>query len=347
MKRQVILIGRINQGHLPIGGETAKNQALLEVLGKYCRVTALNFYRNRQRPWVYLQTLWVLMSQPSATLILSTTASNIYPLLKAFKLLHIHRNIIHWIIGGKFDTLVKEGFFNLKVLNVAQWHLAQSKQMAATLRECGVKGARYVPNFRTCPALSHKRTPKSADDTARFVFMSRIMKEKGVGEIITCAARLNAQSYGNRYTIDFYGQMDKTYEQEFLQAISHLPNVTYRGVLNLTDTSGYPTLATYHAMLFPTFHPSEGIAGAIIDAYMAGLPVISSDWNHNREVVKDGKTGIIVPVHDVETLSQVMIDIIENRIDLAPMMENARKESETYKVENVINEKFLKEINVL
>ncbi len=30
MGKQVILTGRINRGHLPIGGETAKNQALVE-----------------------------------------------------------------------------------------------------------------------------------------------------------------------------------------------------------------------------------------------------------------------------------------------------------------------------
>lgn len=346
MKRKVILIGRINQGHLPIGGETGKNQALVAELGKYCRVIALDFYRNKLRPWVYLQTLWALLRYPDATIILSTTARNIYPLLKVFKTLGLKRHIIHWIIGGKFDRLVKEGCFNLEVLNLAQWHLAESEQMAETLKECGLRGAKFVPNFRHIPIITQEQVQHSADNRVRFVYMSRIMKVKGVGEILQCAERLNFLSYQDRYTIDFYGRLDESYQEEFRQAIAKLPNVEYKGVLNLNEISGYETLASYHAMLFPTFHPSEGIAGAIIDAYIAGVPVIASDWNHNSEVVRDGETGIIVPVHNTETLTETMRNIIDGNIDLSLMSVNARKEAEKYRVDNIINNDLLKELGI-
>lgn len=347
MKRRVVLIGRINRDHLPIGGETAKNQILVSVLQKYVDVIALDFYKNKQRPWIYLQALWALLRYPNASIILSTTASNIYPLLKVFKTLGMKRHIIHWIIGGEFDKLVKEGRFNLEVLNVAQWHLAQSQQMTEVLKECGLKGARYVPNFRKIPPISHEQIQRSADNRVRFVYMSRIMKEKGVGEILQCADRLNSLRYQDSYAIGFYGRLDQSYQEEFYQTIAKLPNVEYKGVLNLNDTSGYETLASYHAMLFPTFHPSEGIAGAIIDAYIAGVPVIVSEWNHNREVVKDGETGMIVPVHNIEMLTKTMRDIIDGNIDLSLMAANAKKEAEKYRAENTINEDFLKELGVL
>lgn len=347
MKRRIILIGRINRGHLPIGGETAKNQALVAELGKYCRVIALDFYRNKQRPWVYLQTLWALLRYPDTTIILSTTASNIYPLLKVFKTFGMKRHIIHWIIGGEFDKLVKKGRFNLDVMNLAQWHLAQSKQMAETLKKCGLRGARYVPNFRNIPQITQGLVRHSADNRLKFIYMSRIMKEKGVGEILQCAERLNSLSYQDKYAIDFYGRLDESYQEEFHQTIAKLPNVEYKGVLNLNERSGYETLASYHAMLFPTFHPSEGIAGAIIDAYIAGVPVIASDWNHNREVVIDGETGIIVPVHNTEILTKTMRNIIDGDIDLTMMAVNAKKEAERYKAENIINEDLLKELGIL
>ena len=177
--------------------------------------------------------------------------------------------------------------------------------------------------------------------------MSRIMKEKGVGEILQCAEHLNSLLYHDGYAIDFYGRLDESYQEEFYQIIAKLPNVEYKGVLNLNETSGYEMLASYHAMLFPTFHPSEGIAGAIIDAYIAGVPVITSEWNHNREVVRNGETGIIVPVHNIEMLTKTMKDIIDGNIDISLMAANARKEAEKYKAENTINEDFLKELGVL
>lgn len=345
--KKIILIGRINRGHLPIGGETAKNQVLASVLQKYVDIIALDFYRNKQRPWVYLQTLWALLRYPDASIVLSTTASNIYPLLKAFKTLGLKRHIIHWIIGGEFDKLVKEGRFNLDVLNIVQWHLAQSKQMVENLRKCGLRGVRYVPNFRKIPKISHEKIQHLTANRVRFVYMSRIMKEKGVGEIMQCAERLNSLRYQDRYAIDFYGRLDESYQEEFYQTIVKLPNVEYKGILNLNDTSGYETLASYHAMLFPTFHPSEGIAGAIIDAYIAGVPVIASDWNHNREVIRDGETGIIVPVHNIEMLTKTMRGIIDGNIDLSLMAANAKKEAEKYRAENTINEDFLKELGIL
>lgn len=343
---KIILIGRINKGHLPIGGETAKNQMLIKVFGQYCDIIGIDFYRNKQRPWVFLQAAWALVRYPKATIILSTTAANIYPLLKIFKFFGIKRNIIHWVIGGEFDKLVQAGRFDIDVLNVAKWHLAQSIDMAKNLSECGLKEVRYIPNFRHTPEISGKKTT-TENGVVRFVFMSRIMPEKGVYEILECVERLNAKSYKERYSVDFYGPVDDSIRKEFEKRINTIPNVQYKGILNLQNNGGYDVLASYQAMLFPTFHPSEGIAGAIVDAFIAGVPVVTTDWRHNREVVTDNKTGIIIPVHDTDRLCEIMEDIISGKINLDAMSKNAIKEAENYKAENIINNDFLKKLGIL
>lgn len=343
--KKVILIGRINKGRMPIGGETAKNQALIVELEKYCQVTALDFYRNKQRPWIFLQTLWALLSKPHATIILSTTAKNIYPLLMSFKLFGIKRHIVHWIIGGAFGQIVKSGRYNIDVLNRCHWHLAESHKMVDELTSCGLKNVRYVPNFRQFPDFTSN--PTRSADYCRFVYMSRIMKEKGVDEILKSVMALNDKKLQNRFHVDFYGRMDEAYRREFEEKAERLPNVKYHGMLDLTCSKGYEALATYHAMLFPTYHQSEGFAGAIIDAYVAGVPVVASDWGHNRETVVEGKTGIIIPARDTARLTRTMEDIIEGRIDLTRLSEGARQAAETYRADKVLNEEFLKEIGVL
>lgn len=319
---------------------------LLKVFGQYCDIIGIDFYRNKQRPWVFLQALWVLVRYPKASIILSTTAANIYPLLKIFNFLGIKRNIIHWIIGGEFDKLVQEGRFDVKVLNVAKWHLAQSIDMVKYLKECGVKEVRFIPNFRQIPEISEKETTPE-NGIIKFIFMSRIMPEKGVFDILECVDRLNAKSYNERFSVDFYGPIADSTKKEYEKRMSKIPNVKYKGILNLRNEGGYAILSSYQAMLFPTFHPSEGIPGAIVDAFIAGVPVITTDWRHNREVVADNKTGIIVPVHDTDRLSEVMEDIICGKISLDAMSKNAKKEAEKYNAEKIININFIKELGIV
>jgi glycosyltransferase involved in cell wall biosynthesis len=218
--------------------------------------------------------------------------------------------------------------------------------MTNNLKECGLKNVRYIPNFRQVPEISGKKSiPENG--LVRFVFMSRIMPEKGVYEILECVDRLNGKSYKERYSVDFYGPVDESIRKEFEKETSEISNVKYKGILNLRDKDGYAILASYQAMLFPTFHHSEGIAGAIVDAFIAGIPVVTTDWRHNREVVTDNKTGIIVPVHDTDRLCEVMEDIICGKVDLDTMSKNAKKEAENYKAENIINKDFLKELGIL
>ncbi len=83
--KDIIFVGWVNHGRAPVDGETAKNQYIIAELKKYCKVTVLDFYKKHKHPWIYLQALWAFMIQPKATIVLSTSASNIYSMLKWFK----------------------------------------------------------------------------------------------------------------------------------------------------------------------------------------------------------------------------------------------------------------------
>ena len=67
--KQVLFVGWVNQGKAPVDGETTKNQYIIAELKKYCKVTVLDFYQKNRHPWIYLQALWALVSQPKATII--------------------------------------------------------------------------------------------------------------------------------------------------------------------------------------------------------------------------------------------------------------------------------------
>ena len=307
--KKVIFVGWVNQGRAPVDGETTKNQYIIAELKKYCKVTVLDFYEKNRHPWVYLHALWAFITQPKATIILSTSAKNVYGMLKLFKALHVRRDIIHWVIGGAFGKHVQEGRFRADVFNYVKYNLVQCHSMIDELKEAGVTNGRFVSNFKPIPYypdLEKALAARAKSKTLRFVFLSRIMPDKGCDYILEAVQRLNAKGFQHRFSVDFYGKIDTAYREQFLKEASKLENVAWHGLLDLRTHEGYDTLASYHAMLFPTFHPTEGFAGVIIDAFIASLPVLASDWAHNTDAITDGKMGIIYPVHNIEALMNVM-----------------------------------------
>ena len=279
----------------------------------------LDFYQKHKHPWIYLQAIWTFFTHPNASIILSTSAKNVYAMLKLFKTLGVKRNILHWVVGGAFGNLVREGQFDSNVFNYVKYNLVQCHDMITQLKEVGITNVKFVSNFKNIkyyPPLESRLKDRRESATMKFVFLSRIHPAKGCNYIFDAAKILNEKGYENQYIIDFYGKPDETYKESFMEKVKSFNNVSYHGVLNLKENSGYDILATYHAMLFPTFHPSEGFAGVFIDAFIAGLPVLASNWAYNSECIKDGELGIIYPSHDTEALVQVMEDCINKKNNL-------------------------------
>ena len=107
------------------------------------------------------------------------------------------------------------------------------------------------------------------------------------------------------------------------------------------DKKGYETLSKYDVMLFPTYWDGEGFPGIAIDAYISGLPIIASDWSMNKEVVEDGKTGFIIPVHDSVSLAGKMQGFIDGDYSLNTMRSNCLERAQQYDYRNVITKDLL------
>lgn len=129
-----------------------------------------------------------------------------------------------------------------------------SPLMLQQLKDFGVKGVIQVPNFKRIDYIPQPITPPlGGRGTLRFVFLSRIMIEKGCNEIIEAAKLLNEWGMQDWYRIDFYGKVADDYKAPFKEGLSKLPNVKYQGFLDMRQNEGYDRLATYDMLLFPTY----------------------------------------------------------------------------------------------
>lgn len=173
------------------------------------------------------------------------------------------------------------------------------------------------------------------------------MKEKGCDDIIEAVRRLNATGFKDKYTIDFYGKIAETYKTDFFQKLDPLQNVNYRGFLNLQNEKGYDKLSQYDLMLFPTYWKGEGFAGVFIDVFISGVPMIVTDWAHNKQFMSDGETALFIPVHNVPALYDKMKKCIEGCYDIGKMALKCQQNAETYDVNKVITKELLKKLNLV
>ena len=70
-------------------------------------------------------------------------------------------------------------------------------------------------------------------------------------------------------------------------------------------------LAVLHAFVLPSL--SEGLSLAILEAMVAGKPVIATDVGGNPELVEDSETGYLVPSQNSQALADRLISLLMNR----------------------------------
>ena len=346
---EVIIVGWLNKGKPADCGETMKNQLIinkLESMGIKCR--QIDFKGWRRHPWVFLNLGWDLVFHRDNSLILSTSPQNVYFLMKIMKKIGWKQNTIHWVIGGSLGQKVTQGIYRSRVIGYMSHTLVESRLMVEQLEAAGVKGVKEVSNFKPIPYVPviPEKYPKTGQPL-RFVFLSRIMPEKGCDYILEAARLLNSEGYEEKYSIDFYGKIADSYQNIFLKKLGSLSNVRYQGFLNLQENGGYDNLSGYDMMLFPTYWKGEGFAGVFIDAFISGLPMIVTDWAHNKFFLEEGKTALFIPIHDVLALRDKMKECIDGAVDIAAMADNCQNQVARYDVDKVITENLLSEIGVI
>ena len=343
-----ILIGPINMGHSPRGGDTMKNQLFLKRFKDiFDTVVPVDTYNWRKRPWRLLKLFFLLICHPQWKIIISANSRSAYVIIKILNFLGKASRTYYWVIGGSLKKLLESHQLNISTYKGLAGIFVEGKSMVKSLNENGLMNVSCVPNLKFIHTLPEKHPNCGA--IFHFVFLSRIEREKGCDYIIRAAKLLDDLGYKKKYDITFYGKttIDLSYEEEFMKQIDGNDSLIYKGVINLLDYHNYQELSEYDVMLFPTYWEGEGFPGVIIDAFIAGLPVIASDWNLNREVVSEGETGWIIPVHDVEALALKMEYVINNPEIVKTYSKNCQRQALAYDIRNVLSKDNMRKLGLI
>ena len=172
----------------------------------------------------------------------------------------------------------------------------------------------------------------------RFLFIGRLMEEKGINEYIEAARRLRQVHPEVRFGILGYSE-----ESDILGRVKKLSE---EGVI---DYFGYasdvrPYITEAHAVVLPSWH--EGMANTLLEAAASGRPVIASRIAGCLETFSEGETGFGVRPRDVDNLYRRLTEFMalphEKR---AAMGAAGRAKMEREFDRRQVNETYLEEID--
>jgi glycosyltransferase involved in cell wall biosynthesis len=299
-ENKILIIGYFGYETNQLDGQTVKTRNVYELLKKHEKEFGSVLYYDTQKFRYNKTSIIDLFRSVSKCnyLILIPARNNLtylFPIL--FVLSKIFKyNIIHIGVGGwQKEYFEKHNIQRWMAKNIAA-NLLQNKLTVSDLKKkFGFNNAEVIPNYRIHNHLPNLSS-NSDEDFLRIVFMSRINKKKGLNIIFKIAeyyTNINPQ----KITIDLYGPIETIDEDYFFEQIEKHSLTKYHGILQTENI--YTTLENYDILILPTQYYTEGFPGAILDAYIAGIPVLVSNWKHANEFVENGVSGFICEMNDV------------------------------------------------
>ena len=159
------------------------------------------------------------------------------------------------------------------------------------------------------------------EDCFTFIFVGRVVRDKGMNELVSAFAKLNQLHANTRLLL--IGRLHK--DIDAIAPETQLMIDTNDSICTLGEIFGDELLAHYisaDCLVFPSYR--EGFPNTVLEAGALGLPSIVTDINGSREIIEDGKNGLIVPSKDADALCEAMKYVVENPQETQRMASNAR-----------------------
>ena len=160
---------------------------------------------------------------------------------------------------------------------------------------------------------------KIEDDEFAFVFIGRIVRDKGMDELAEAMSRLGR--LGRKCKLILVGWFEReqtTIKEEHENYFRNSDSVVYVGY----KKDVRPYLLAADALVFPSYR--EGFPRVPMEAGAMGLPSIVTDINGCNEIIVEGENGVIIPPRDANSLYVAMLHFIDRADETAAMGAKAR-----------------------
>lgn len=187
------------------------------------------------------------------------------------------------IAGKKARTVFFENKGNFSVF--------LNEGLVTTDQACVLNGAGVNLDY-------YKYLPYSENEGIHFLFVGRIMKEKGVEELFEAAKQIKGM-YGDKVIFDIVGFFEEAYKDITEQ-------LDQKGIIHFW---GYqqdirPFYQKASCLVLPSYH--EGMSNVLLEAAASGRALITSKIHGCMEAVEEGVNGYLCKVKDTDSLFSAM-----------------------------------------
>jgi glycosyltransferase involved in cell wall biosynthesis len=159
------------------------------------------------------------------------------------------------------------------------------------IRGSGVNCSKFVPSTGR----------KACEGSVKILFASRMLREKGVFELVAAASIIRKKGIHARFLFagDIYPGNPSSLSAEELDGFSAA------GIEYLGHVSDMPSLIDEcDIVALPSYR--EGTPRILIEAAAMGKPIVATDIAGCRGLVCDGKSGYLVPVKNATALAEAL-----------------------------------------
>ncbi|SKC11066.1 Glycosyltransferase involved in cell wall bisynthesis [Soonwooa buanensis] len=164
-----------------------------------------------------------------------------------------------------------------------------------------------------------KKSLKIEDDDEVFIFVGRLVGDKGLNELIEAFDEIGKNNTKSKLILvgTFEDQLDplQTSTLEKIKSNSNIINVGWQ-----TDVRPY--LAIADILTFPSYR--EGFPNVVMQAGAMGLASIVSNINGCNEIIIENKNGLIIPVKNKKALEEAMQKLLNDQVLFNSLKTNAR-----------------------
>ncbi|MBP3476250.1 MAG: glycosyltransferase family 4 protein [Lachnospiraceae bacterium] len=166
-------------------------------------------------------------------------------------------------------------------------------------RMIGEEGITVLPDSIAIPEAFSKEY-----DNHNVLFLGRLCKEKGIGELLSCVPKLVDK------VPDFHLYLGGIWEDKELREIaqSDKEHITWLGWVSGEDKKSW--LAKCRMLVLPSYFEGQSVSLLEAMAYYCGI--VASDTGGIPQMIRQEETGLLVPPKDAEALAEGLLKLLQD-----------------------------------